>query len=200
MLKYETEAAHNGFRFVLGIDEAGRGPLAGPVVAAAVHLTSFDFDNTINASKKMTPKSRQKAFDEIFNRAVVGIGIVSEAAIDEINILNASHMAMEIAVKHLLRQVPDLPPKVLMLVDGNIFRTQLPYAYKTIIGGDGLSLSIACASIVAKVYRDRVMEQYDRIFPQYGFKDHKGYPTKGHRQAIKTHGPSKIHRKSFTLI
>lgn len=204
---YETEASAKGFRFVLGVDEAGRGPLAGPVVAAAVCLTSFDFENTINDSKKMTEKARGRAFHEIFERGHVGIGMVSEAGIDEVNILNASHMAMETAVMQLVRRLPaemtaaaDFQRQVVLLVDGNMFRSQLPYKHKTIIGGDGKSLSIACASIIAKVTRDRIMDQYDSIFPQYGFKQHKGYPTQMHREAIKTHGPSCIHRKSFTLL
>ena len=201
MLDHETEAQNKGFRFILGIDEAGRGPLAGPVVAAAVCLTSSDFTCTINDSKKMTPKSREKAFHEIFDKAHVGIGIISETVIDAVNILNASHLAMDAAVDDLLSRMPqDATPKeqVMLLVDGNQFRTHLPYRYKTIIGGDGSSLSIACASIVAKVFRDRMLDTYDRVFPQYGFSQHKGYPTQSHRDAIKTHGPSLIHRRTFT--
>ena len=207
MLKHEKEAAQNGFRFIFGVDEAGRGPLAGPVVAAAVCLRSHTFENPINDSKKMTAKARQRAFHEIFERGYVGIGVMSEVAIDQINILNASHLAMEHAVVHLVRRLPaDVTAEegffkqIMILVDGNIFRAQLPYQYKTIIGGDAASLSIACASIVAKVYRDRLMEHYDRMFPEYGFKNHKGYPTAGHRAAIKEHGPSRIHRKTFTLL
>ena len=207
MLTHEKEAASNGFRFILGLDEAGRGPLAGPVVASAVYLTSYRFKNYIDDSKKMTAKSREDAFHEIFKRAYVGIGMMSEAAIDEVNILNASFLAMEMAVLSLVRRLPkditvspQFIPQVLLLIDGNCFRSHLPYTHKTIIGGDGRSLSIACASIVAKVTRDRVMEGYDRIYPQYGFKQHKGYPTEMHREAIKTHGPSRIHRRSFTLL
>lgn len=206
MLTYEKEAVAQGFRFILGVDEAGRGPLAGPVVAAAVYLTSFEFKHRINDSKKMTPKSREAAFHEIFERGHVGIGIVGEGTIDELNILNASHLAMETAVLQLVHRLgevgtgKDFAGQVVLLVDGNMFRSQLPYKYKTIIGGDGKSLSIAAASIVAKVYRDRVMQGYDRLFPQYGFKDHKGYPTEAHREAIRAHGPSSIHRRSFTLL
>ena len=208
MLKYETEANTKGFRFIFGIDEAGRGPLAGPVVAAAVYLTSFDFKSPINDSKKMTEKSRNTAFKEIFESGFVGIGMIGDAGIDAVNILNASHLAMEMAVTHLVNRLPkdisihpDFPKQVLLMIDGNSFKSHLPYAHRTIIGGDGLSLSIACASIVAKVYRDRIMEhQYDPIFPLYGFKKHKGYPTKVHRDAIKQYGPSNIHRRSFTLL
>jgi ribonuclease HII len=204
MLHYETQAHNNGLRFILGVDEAGRGPLAGPVVAAAVCLRQFDFECRINDSKKMTAKAREAAFHEIFEKAYVGIGIISEAAIDIVNILNASHLAMEMAVKELVRRMPqetvshkDFDRQVVLLIDGNIFRTQLLYQYKTIVEGDAKSLSIACASIIAKVYRDRILTAYDKIYPQYGFAQHKGYGTKGHYLAIKKHGASIIHRRSF---
>jgi len=203
-LYYETQAQDKGLRFIFGVDEAGRGPLAGPVVAAAVYLRQFDFKHSINDSKKMSAKAREAAFHEIHDKAYVGIGIMNEKAIDTVNILNASHLAMEMAVKELVRSLPKETVRpdifcrqVILLIDGNIFRTQLPYQYRTIIGGDGKSLSIACASIVAKVYRDRILNVYDKIFPQYGFAKHKGYPTKDHRLAVQTHGSSIIHRKSF---
>jgi ribonuclease HII len=204
LLHYETQARNKGLRFILGVDEAGRGPLAGPVVAAAVCLRHFDFENPINDSKKMTPKAREAAFHEIFEKAYVGIGIISENAIDIVNILNASHLAMEMAVKELIYRMPPeiighktFDRQVVLLVDGNIFRTQLLYQYETIVEGDCKSLSIACASIIAKVYRDRILGVYDKIFPQYGFAQHKGYPTEAHRLAIKKHGTSIIHRKTF---
>lgn len=204
MLHYETQAREKGLRFILGVDEAGRGPLAGPVVAAAVCLRDFNFRNPINDSKQMRPRQRQAAFHEIFDKAYVGIGMVSEAAIDAVNILNASHFAMEMAVKQLVGHMPasiisckNFPGQVMLLVDGNIFRTQLSYRYQTIVAGDSKSLSIACASIIAKVYRDRILGLYDKIFPNYGFAKHKGYPTEEHRLAIKKHGISIIHRRSF---
>jgi len=204
MLYYETQASKKGLRFILGVDEVGRGPLAGPVVAAAVCLRQFDLNCPINDSKKMTPRAREVAFHEIFEKAYVGIGIISEAAIDEINILNASLMAMEMAVKELVRCMPaDITSKagfhrqVGLLVDGNIFRSELTYPYQTIIGGDGKSLSIASASIIAKVYRDHIFNAYDKIYPQYGFARHKGYPTADHRQALKKFGACMIHRRSF---
>jgi ribonuclease HII len=204
MLHYETQARNKGLRFILGVDEVGRGPLAGPVVAAAVCLRHFDFKNPIDDSKKISAKARETAFYEIYEKAYVGIGIMSEKTIDIVNILNASHLAMEMAIKELIHQIPQevalhetFPHQVVLLIDGNIFRTKLPYQYQTIIGGDGKSLSIACASIIAKVYRDRILGVYDKIFPQYGFAKHKGYPTKDHRLAIKKHGTSIIHRKSF---
>ena len=204
MLIFETQAQDRGLRFILGVDEAGRGPLAGPVVAAAVCLRQFDFKNPINDSKKMSAKAREAAFHEIFEKAYVGIGIMNEKTIDIVNILNASHLAMEMAIKELIHRIPQemvlnhaFPKQVILLIDGNMFRSQLPYQYQAIIGGDGKSLSIACASIIAKVYRDRILGVYDRIFPQYGFAQHKGYPTKAHYLAIKTHGASVIHRRSF---
>jgi len=203
-LHYETQAQKHGLRFIFGVDEAGRGPLAGPVVAAAVCLREFDFKITINDSKKMTAKARETAFQEIFEKSYVGIGMMSEKTIDIVNILNASHMAMDMAVKELIHVMPketvahqDFNKDVVLLIDGNLFRTQLPYRYKTIVGGDGKSLSIACASIVAKVYRDRILDVYDKIFPQYGFAKHKGYPTQAHRLAVQQHGSSMIHRKTF---
>ena len=204
MLHYETQARNKGLRFILGVDEAGRGPLAGPVVAAAVCLKHFDFKNPINDSKKMSAKAREAAFHEILEKAYVGIGTISEKTIDIVNILNASHLAMEIAIKELIHRMPQeivlhktFSHQVVLLIDGNIFRTKLPYQYQTIVGGDGKSLSIACASIIAKVYRDRILDVYDKIFPQYGFAKHKGYPTEAHRLAVKKHGASIIHRKSF---
>ena len=204
MFRYETQAREKGLRFILGVDEAGRGPLAGPVVAAAVYLRQFDFKNPINDSKKMSAKAREAAFYEIFEKAYVGIGIIGEKAIDIVNILNASHLAMEMAIKELIRSMPKgivsdktFCQQVVLLIDGNIFRTQLPYRYQAIIGGDGKSLSIACASIIAKVYRDRILNVYDKIFPQYGFSKHKGYPTQAHRMAVKKYGSLIIHRKTF---
>ncbi len=204
LLQYETQAQNKGLRFILGVDEAGRGPLAGPVVAAAVCLRQFEFDNPINDSKQMSAKTRLAAFHEIFEKAYVGIGIISETAIDIVNILNASHLAMEMAVKRLVRCMPPevvstntFHREVVLLIDGNIFKSELVYQYKTIIGGDGKSLSIACASIIAKVYRDRILEVYDKIFPHYGFAQHKGYPTQVHRLAIKKLGACAIHRRSF---
>ncbi len=204
MLHYETQAQNKGLRFVLGVDEVGRGPLAGPVVAAAVCLRQSDFKNSINDSKKMSAKARETAFHEIFEKAYVGIGMIGENVIDMVNILNASHLAMEIAIKELIHRMPHeitsqatFQRQTVLLIDGNMFRSHLPYQYQTIIGGDGKSLSIACASIIAKVYRDRILGVYDKVFPQYGFAQHKGYPTEAHRLAIKEHGTSIIHRKTF---
>ena len=203
ILKYETEAKNQGFRFILGVDEAGRGPLAGPVVASAVCLKNYDFSCRIDDSKKLTPLARQKAFHEIQDRAYIGIGFISEVGIDQINILNATFYAMEMAVLRLVTQIHKQTQleistgQVKILVDGNSFKTKLPYKFQSIIGGDSASLSIACASIIAKTYRDRLMDNFDQIYPQYGFKGHKGYPTVSHKQAILEHGASIFHRKTF---
>lgn len=200
MLYYEQKAKANGLRFFIGVDEAGRGPLAGPVVASAVMLRNYDFESRVTDSKKMTHRQREKAFHEIFHRAIVGIGVMNEKVIDDVNILNATHLAMDQAVDRLVLQLPEFSEKhTEIAVDGNMFKTQLPYRYRTVVKGDSVSLSIACASIIAKVYRDRILGTYDALFPQYGFKKHKGYPTKAHRDAIKEHGFSLIHRRSFTV-
>lgn len=203
LLVHETEALSKGFRFILGVDEAGRGPLAGPVVASAVCLNNAVLNSRIDDSKKLSANAREKAFHEIMEKTFVGIGIISEQGIDHINILNASFLAMELAINRLIDTIerelkaPVSNNDVLILVDGNAFKSTLPYRYKTIISGDGASLSIASASIIAKTYRDRIMDNYDRLFPYYGFKKHKGYPTAFHRKAILQHGLSVIHRRTF---
>ncbi len=203
-LNHELEAERKGFRLILGIDEAGRGPLAGPVVAAAVALKSSQFSIPVDDSKKLTPQKRESLFQEILAQAYVGVGVMNENVIDEYNILRATFMAMETAVYQLLSKLPpddfkaeDFSKQICLLIDGNQFKTELPYVYETIVAGDSLSLSIACASIIAKVTRDRILKVYDRIFPQYGFAQHKGYGTLQHRQAIQRHGLSSIHRRSF---
>ena len=204
MLSYENEAKQDGFRFIVGLDEAGRGPLAGPVVAGAVCIKNFKFKNRIDDSKKLSPHDRFNAYQEIFQNAYVGIGVMSEVTIDDTNILIASHLAMAQAVRQLVGRLPaktrqskNFEKRVCLLVDGNIFRSDLPYAFKTIVKGDASSLSIACASIVAKVYRDRILDIYGRIFPVYAFGKHKGYPTLEHRKLLEEFGPSPIHRRTF---
>jgi ribonuclease HII len=193
MLFHERRARKAGFRRVAGIDEAGRGPLAGPVVAAALLLKDTRFKQKIDDSKKLTPKMRLLAYKEILKKAWVGIGIVSEKTIDEINIYNATARAMEQALRKL-KVKPDF-----LLVDGRIrLRTRL--GRSLIIRGDSESLSIACASIIAKVTRDRMMVKYHKRFPQYGFSRHKGYATAEHTRALKKHGPSPIHRMSFRPV
>ncbi len=206
MLSFENKAKDEGFEIIIGIDEAGRGPLAGPVVASAVLLHTLSFACVIRDSKKMSALQRTKAYDEILQKAYVGVGLSDEKRIDQDNILQATFHAMTQAVLDLCTKIPQgdirspgLTPKVCLLVDGNLFKTALPFTYKTIIGGDAVSLSIACASIIAKVTRDKIMDQYDRRYPQYGFAQHKGYPTLAHKQSIKTFGLSPIHRKTFKI-
>ncbi|MFH1621649.1 MAG: ribonuclease HII [Candidatus Omnitrophota bacterium] len=185
---------------MIGVDEAGRGPLAGPVVAAAVKLKSTKFKNYINDSKKLSPSERESAFEEIYQKSIVGISVISESVIDSINILNAAKLAMEQAVANLIyvSKKKINKNKAIVLADGNL-SLNLPFKSKSIIGGDSKSLSIASASIVAKVVRDRIMNIYGKIYPKYSFEQHKGYGTKAHFKAIKKHGPCLIHRRSFNL-
>lgn len=207
MTDIEAEARDQGFTILVGIDEAGRGPLAGPVVAAAVSLTSPSFTNKINDSKKLSPEKRQALFVEIFERAYVGIGIISETTIDHVNILNATYLAMARAVDQLIGTMmreqawsDKMIPKTLLLVDGNRFRSDLPFQVRTVVKGDEFVPSIQCASVVAKVARDRILAAYHQIFPDYGFHQHKGYPTTEHRKAIRRFGLSPIHRRSFQQL
>ena len=204
MLAIEDKTRKAGFNLVIGIDEAGRGPLAGPVVAAAVALRRSDFSVPIRDSKKLSAIQREKAFHEIYRRAYVGTGIISERVIDHANILQATFFAMHNAVVNLIAWLPPaktsqkyFSKSVCLLVDGNCFRSDLPYHFKTIIKGDERVLSIMCASIVAKVTRDRILRIYHRIYPEYGFNRHKGYATFEHRKAIRRLGPSLIQRRSF---
>ncbi len=174
-----------------GVDEAGRGPLAGPVVAAAVMLQKEFQIPGLNDSKKLSHTKREKLFDEIKEKALyVGIGIVDNNEIDRINILQAALRAMEIAVENL-KVSPDF-----LLIDGNQ-KTSLIIPQKAIIKGDSKSTSIAAASIIAKVTRDRIMSEFDSQYPEYNFTKHKGYPTKEHYEMIKKYGPCPIHRKTF---
>jgi len=174
-----------------GVDEAGRGPLAGPVVAAAVILPESIAIVGLDDSKKLTHLQRVKILDLIIASAVdIAIGVVDHEAIDSINILRASLRAMEIAVNNLGRR-PDF-----LLIDGNQ-RTSLLIPQETVIKGDSRCCSIAAASIVAKVRRDEIMNEYHELYPEYNFRSHKGYPTKEHLEAIRKHGPCPIHRRSF---
>lgn len=177
-----------------GVDEAGRGPLAGPVVAAAVILERNFYNSEIDDSKKLSPAKREKLYALITNIALsYSFGIVESEIIDEINILNATKRAMRQAINGL-----KISPN-LVLIDA-VTITDLPFRQISIIKGDTLSLSIAAASILAKVKRDTIMQKYHKIYPMYQFNKHKGYPTKLHRQCIKEHGPCPIHRKTFRLL
>lgn len=199
MLYHERSARKRGYSIIVGLDEAGRGPLAGPVVVAAVFLETFRFKNRIDDSKKLSKLQRERAFYEIAAHAKFGVGMMNEGAIDMLNVSRATGLAADIAVSRLLgilKKKPALLKKTFLLRDGAL-RTNLPYASKEIIGGDEKSLSIAAASIVAKVIRDRIMEVYDKIYTRYRFAVHKGYGTKDHRARIARFGLSPIHRKTF---
>ncbi|NOY70201.1 MAG: ribonuclease HII [Deltaproteobacteria bacterium] len=191
---YENAARRQGHTRVAGIDEAGRGPLAGPVVAAAVVLP-IDFEiSGVTDSKRLSPRTRDRLYDDIYSHAEsVGIGIVDPAEIDRINILKASLAAMSIAVRNL-SPIPDF-----LLIDG-LFTISSKLPQQAIVRGDSASISISAASIVAKVTRDRIMEGYGMDYPEYGFHRHKGYPTKAHKEAIACFGPCLIHRRSFSGV
>lgn len=181
----------HGFSSVAGIDEAGRGPLAGPVVAAAVILPRDLQIPGINDSKKLTAATRESLYERICAEAVsIGVGVSDNSAVDSINILQATLRAMEEAVRNLRI------PADYLLIDG-ISATALPLSQRTIKKGDSLSISIAAASIIAKVTRDRLMLEYDQLYPGYGFAGHKGYGSASHLAAIATLGPSPIHRLTF---
>lgn len=191
MYRYERALWAEGKSLVCGVDEAGRGPLAGPVTAAAVILNPDDLIDGLNDSKKLSEKKREALFGPICQRSLAwGIGWASPEEIDQVNILNATFLAMQRAVKQL-----NLTPDI-VLVDGNR-DPSLTLETRCIVGGDGKSASIAAASILAKVSRDRLMCELALQYPQYGLEIHKGYPTQAHRNAVLQWGPSPIHRKSF---
>ncbi|MEK6727461.1 MAG: ribonuclease HII [Candidatus Omnitrophota bacterium] len=200
MLYYERKLKKKGFDVVIGVDEAGRGPLAGPIVAAAVRLKKSSFKNRIDDSKKLTSPGRDKAFLEIVKKTDFAIGIVSEGAIDRLNIAVANRLAMEQAVGSLINKLKHPKSRnIHIIVDGNI-PLKVKFPYTNIIKGDSKSKTIACASILAKVTRDRIMDLYDKMYPQYRFSKHKGYGTKEHRDIIKRIGFSQIHRKTFSCV
>ena len=191
MWHYENETRKQGHEIIAGIDEAGRGPLAGPVVAASVILPENCRVEGLNDSKKLSEKKRNLVFQIIRQKAIsIGIGITYEKIIDQINILQAARAAMADSVSRLSCK-PDF-----LLIDGN---QKIPSIIPqlTIKKGDALSASIAAASVIAKVSRDRMMLHYDGIYPQYGFSRHKGYGTQDHLKNISKFGPCKIHRKTF---
>ena len=188
----EEELYSSGANLICGIDEAGRGPLAGPVVVGAVIMPRDSMIEGVNDSKKVSEKKREKLFDIITEEAIAyGVGIIDQKEIDRINILNATKEGLTMAVKEL-NPKPDL-----IIVDAlsKIDTEGIPY--KSIIKGDAKCYSIACASIIAKVIRDRIMRQWDEVYPQYGFIKHKGYGTAAHIAAIKEYGLCPLHRLSF---
>jgi len=189
--QFELLAQKRGYQYIAGIDEAGRGPLAGPVVSAAVILPSSFTCPGINDSKKLSEKKRDVFFPLISEQALaVGIGIADHTEIDQINILQASLLSMKRAVQDLT-QSPDF-----LLIDGK-FTIESDLPQQAIVKGDSKSISIAAASIIAKVTRDRIMKELHKTYPLYNFHRHKGYPTKAHKQAIIEHGPCPVHRRSF---
>ncbi|MCD7841768.1 MAG: ribonuclease HII [Lachnospiraceae bacterium] len=185
------EHKYEDLGLVCGIDEAGRGPLAGPVVAGAVILPRDCEILYLNDSKKLSAARREELFDEIQEKAIAyGIGMASPARIDEINILQATYEAMREAISQL-------KPQPSVLLNDAVTIPEVSIRQVPIIGGDGKSLSIAAASVLAKVTRDRMMVEYDRIFPEYGFASHKGYGSAAHIEALKKYGPTPIHRSTF---
>lgn len=192
MLEYESRLWTLGYKYVAGVDEAGRGPLAGPVYAAAVIFAEGTVIEGVNDSKKLNEKKREQLFDVIIEKALAyKIVSVDEREIDRINILNASLKAFSLAVDGL-SQKPDY-----VLFDGNRAPKDMTIPYEAVVKGDAKVQAIAAASILAKVARDRYITEMDKIYPQYGFADHKGYPTKDHKEAVALYGPSPIHRLTF---
>ncbi len=195
LVKFEFEARKKGFERIAGVDEAGRGPLAGPVVAAACVIAKGLYFERINDSKLLTSKCRHALYQDLIHHSKVqyGVGVVQPSIIDEINILGATILAMHLAVEDLDER-PDY-----LLIDAVPLGYQ-KIASKVLIKGDTLSQSIAAASIIAKEVRDEIMLQYHKKYPRYGFDDHKGYGTKKHQKALKDHGPCPIHRFSYEPV
>lgn len=191
MLEIENRLYEKGYSYICGVDEAGRGPLCGPVVAAAVILKKDSIIEGVNDSKKLSEKKREKLYDEIMQKAVaVGIGISNVEVIEKVNILNATKQAMVQAINNLKIDAD------YALIDGNQ-AIDINIPFETVVSGDAKSESIAAASIIAKVTRDRMLVEYDKKYPEYGFAKHKGYGTKAHIEAIQKFGITPIHRPSF---
>ena len=191
--EHERELRQKGFKNICGIDEAGRGPLAGPVVIAAVIMPENSMIEGVNDSKKVSEKKRELIYEQILEEAIsYGVAIIGQDEIDDINILNATKKGLTMSLKELTVK-PDL-----IVVDALEHIDTLGIPYESIIKGDAKAYSIAAASIIAKVTRDRIMREWANVYPQYGFEVHKGYGTAKHIAAIKEHGLCPIHRKSFT--
>ncbi len=214
MWEFEQDTQNKGYKVIAGIDEAGRGPLAGPVVSAAVILPEGFTCPGVTDSKKLSEKKREALFPEIRRQALaVGIGMADHKEIDRINILQASLLSMKRAVQDLAVGANSLDPNSsdtnslksgfllpdFLLIDGK-FTIDMDLPQLAIVKGDSRSISIAAASIIAKVTRDRLMAKLHKTYPQYNFIRHKGYPTKAHRQAIIEHGPCPVHRKTFNGV
>ena len=189
----EIYSKNESIKYICGIDEAGRGPLAGPVVVASVIMPKDSMIEGVNDSKKISEKKREELYEKIIEEAIsYGVGIIDHNEIDEYNILNATKLGLTTSLKEL-EVKPDL-----ILVDALNKMDTLGIPYKSIIKGDALCYSISAASIIAKVTRDRIMRQWDEVYPMYGFEKHKGYGTAAHIAAIREYGLCPIHRKSFT--
>ena len=200
--KIERELYQKGVKSICGIDEAGRGPLAGPVVVASVIMPEGSMIEGVNDSKKISEKKREKLYEQIIEEAVAyGVGIIDQNEIDEINILNATKEGLTFCIKELEKDLKEknrgIEKPEIILVDAltKIDTDHIPY--QSIIKGDAKSYSIAAASIIAKVTRDRIMRQWDEVYPEYGFAKHKGYGTAMHISAIKQYGICPLHRKTF---
>lgn len=190
--EYENKLYETGLIHIAGIDEAGRGPLAGPVVVGIAIMKPDSFIEGVNDSKKVSETKREKLYEQITNEAIDwSVGIVSEKEIDELNILNATKKALTMALEDLKIK----PDRILVDALEHIDTKGIPYT--SIIKGDAKIYSISAASIIAKVTRDRIMREYDEVYPEYGFTKHKGYGTAAHIEAIKKYGPCAIHRKTF---
>lgn len=198
MNEIEAELSAQGYQLIVGIDEAGRGPLAGPVVAAAVILDPERKIYGLDDSKKLSCQKREELYEEIYSKALVGVGKASSSEIDKYNIREATFVAMKRAVKNLLPNLDKHPD--ILLVDGNALIPNLTMEQKAIIDGDADINAIAAASIIAKVSRDNIIFEYAKKYPQYNFKSNKGYGTAEHIAALEKHGSSPVHRKSFGRV
>lgn len=194
--KYEENLYNEGYKFICGIDEAGRGPLAGPVVVGAAVMPRDSKLEWANDSKKVTEKRREILYDRITEEALAwGVGIISEKEIDELNILNATKKGLHLALGEVIEKLKQKPDIVIVDALREIDTFEIPY--QSIIKGDATCYSISCASILAKVTRDRIMREWNEVYPMYDFEKNKGYGTAEHIKALKQYGPCPIHRRTF---
>ena len=194
--KYEENLYNEGYKFICGIDEAGRGPLAGPVVVGAAVMPRDSKLEWVNDSKKVTEKRREILYDRITEEALAwGVGIISEKEIDELNILNATKKGLHLALGEVIEKLKQKPDIVIVDALREIDTFEIPY--QSIIKGDSTCYSISCASILAKVTRDRIMREWNEVYPMYDFEKNKGYGTAEHIKALKQYGPCPIHRRTF---
>lgn len=194
--KYEENLYNEGYKFICGIDEAGRGPLAGPVVVGAAVMPRDSKLEWVNDSKKVTEKRREILYDRVTEEALAwGVGIISEKEIDELNILNATKKGLHLALGEVIEKLKQKPDIVIVDALREIDTFEIPY--QSIIKGDATCYSISCASILAKVTRDRIMREWNEVYPMYDFEKNKGYGTAEHIKALKQYGPCPIHRRTF---